>query len=70
MEEKITVSAEFSQSDVAVAMMCLGGELTPELWAKLKAAPSLLDFNRIEDQCERMQIRLGLVCLFFSNIVN
>ena len=28
MDEKITVTAEFSQTDVAAALMCLGEELT------------------------------------------
>ncbi len=43
MEEKITVSAEFSQTDVAAALMCLGEELTPEIWAQIKAAPPKID---------------------------
>ena len=29
MDEKITVSAEFTQTDVAAALMWLGEELTP-----------------------------------------
>ena len=38
MDEKITVTAEFSQTDVAAALMCLGEELTPERWEQVKAA--------------------------------
>lgn len=38
--EKIIISAEFSQTDVAAALMCLGEELTPERWEQVKAAPS------------------------------
>ena len=56
MDEKITVSAEFTQTDVAAALMCLGEELTPEIWAQIKAAPSKIDFNKIEDKSERMPL--------------
>lgn len=47
MDEKITVTAEFSQTDVAAALMCLGEELTPERWEQVKAAPSKIDFQKI-----------------------
>ena len=70
MDEKITVSAEFSQTDVAAALMCLGEDLTPEIWKQIKAAPSKIDFNKIEDKSERMQIKLGLLCLLFSNLAD
>lgn len=70
MDEKITVSAEFSQTDVAAALMCLGEELTPEIWAQVKAAPTKIDFNKIEDKSERMQVKLGLLCLLFGNITD
>lgn len=70
MDEKITVSAEFMQTDVAAALMCLGEELTPEIWAQIKAAPSKIDFNKIEDKSERMQVKLGLICLLFSNLAD
>ena len=70
MDEKITVSAEFSQTDVAAALMCLGEELTPEIWAQVKAAPTKIDFNKIEDKSERMQVNLGLLCLLFGNITD
>lgn len=70
MDEKITVSAEFTQTDVAAALMCLGEELTPEIWAQIKAAPSTIDFNKIEDKADRMQVKLGLICLLFSNIAD
>ena len=70
MDEKITVSAEFSQTDVAAALMCLGEELTPEIWAQVKAAPTKIDFNKIEDKSERMQVKLGLLCPLFGNITD
>ena len=70
MDEKITVSAEFSQTDVAAALMCLGEELTPEIWAQVKAAPTKIDFNKIEDKSECMQLKLGLLCLLFGNITD
>ena len=70
MNEKITVSAEFTQTDVAAALMCLGEDLTPEIWAQIKAAPSTIDFNKIEDRSERMQVKLGLICLLFSNLAD
>lgn len=69
MDEKITVTAEFSQTDVAAALMCLGEELTPEIWAQLKAAPSAIDFEKI-DKADRMQIKLGLLGLLFSNLAD
>ena len=68
MEEKITITAEFSQTDVAAALMCLGEELTPDVWQQIKSTPSVIDFNRIEDKSERMQIKLGMLCLLFSNL--
>ena len=68
MNEKITVTAEFSQVDFAAALMCLGMELTPELWEKIKTAPSKIDFDRIEDKSDRMQVKLGLMCLLVGQI--
>lgn len=70
MDEKITVSAEFTQTDVAAALMCLGEELTPEIWAQIKAAPAKIDFNKIDDKSERMQVKLGLICLLFGNLAD
>lgn len=67
MEEKITVSAEISRSDVALAFAVLGEELTQELWEKIKAAPSVIDFSKIEDKSERMQVKLGLTALLMQN---
>lgn len=68
MEEKITITAEFDKVDVAAALMCIGTELTPELWEQIKVAPSLIDFNRIEDKSERLQIKLGLLCLLIGQV--
>ena len=68
MDDKITISAEFSQTDVAAALMCLGEELTPDIWAQIKAAPSNIDFGLIEDKAERLQVKLGLLCLLFANL--
>jgi hypothetical protein len=70
MDEKITLSAKFSQTDVAAALMCLGEELTPEIWEQVKAAPHTIDFNKIEDKTERMQVKLGLICLLFGNLAD
>ena len=70
MDDKITISAEFSQTDVAAALMCLGEELTPEIWEQVKAAPHKIDFNKIEDKTERMQVKLGLICLLFGKLAN
>ncbi len=70
MEEKITITAEFSQTDVAAALMCLGEELTPEIWAQIKAAPSKIDFTKIEDKSDRMQVKLGLLGLLFGNLAD
>ncbi len=69
MNEKLTITAEFSQTDVAAALLCVGEELTPELWEKIKNAPSKIDFNRIEDKSERLQVKLGLICLLIGQIV-
>lgn len=70
MNEKITITAEFTQTDVAAALLCLGEELTPEMWEQIKAAPSKINFNKIEDKAERMQVKLGLICLLFGNIAD
>jgi hypothetical protein len=70
MNEKIIVSAEFTQTDVAAALLCLGEELTPEIWEQIKAAPSKIDFNRIEDKSERMQVKLGMLCLMLGSIAD
>ena len=68
MDEKITITTEFTQTDVAAALLCLGEELTPEIWEQIKAAPSKIDFSKIEDKTERMQVELGLICLLFGNL--
>lgn len=70
MDEKITVTAEFSQTDVAAVLMCLGEELTPERWEQVKAAPSKIDFQKIEDKSDRMQVKLGLISLLFLNLAD
>lgn len=70
MDEKIIVSAEFTQTDVAAALLCLGEELTPEIWEQIKAAPSKIDFNRIDDKSERMQVKLGMLCLMLGSIAD
>jgi hypothetical protein len=70
MNEKITITAEFTQTDVAAALLCLGEELTPEMWEQIKAAPSKINFHKIEDKAERMQVKLGLICLLFGNIAD
>ncbi len=70
MEEKITISAEFTQTEVAAALMFVGETLTPEIWAKLKASPSAIDFNQIDDNAERLQVKLGLIGLFLSSSIS
>lgn len=67
MEEKIIISAEISRADVALAFAVLGEELTPELWEKIKAAPSTIDFDKIEDKSERIQVKLGLTAMLMQN---
>lgn len=68
MDEKITITADFTQTDVAAALLCLGEELTHEIWEQVKAAPHKIDFSKIEDKTERLQVKLGLICLLFGNI--
>lgn len=70
MDEKITISAEFTQTDVAAACLCIGEELTPEIWEQIKTAPSKIDFSKIKDKTERMQVKLGLICLLFGNLAD
>ncbi|NBH92388.1 hypothetical protein D1640_07255 [Muribaculaceae bacterium S4] len=70
MDEKITITAEFSQTDVAAALMCLGEELTPERWEQIKAAPSKIDFSKIKDKSDRMQVKLGLISMLFLNLAD
>ena len=50
MDEKITITAEFTRTDVAAALMCLGEELTPDIWEEIKTTPSKIDFSKIEDK--------------------
>lgn len=47
MDEKITITAEFTKTDVAAALLCLGEELTPEVWEQVKAAPSKSTSRRL-----------------------
>lgn len=70
MDEKITLIAEFTRTDVDAALLCLGEELTPEIWEQVKAAPSKIDFSKIEEKSERMQVKLGLICLLFGNLAD
>jgi hypothetical protein len=70
MKEKITITAEFSKTDVAAALLCLGEELTPEVWEQVKAAPSKIDLSKIGDKAERMQVKLGLICLLLANLAD
>lgn len=70
MDEKITITAEFTRTDVAAALMCLGEELTPGIWEEIKTTPSKIDFSKIEDKAERMQVKLGLICLLFANLAD
>lgn len=67
---KNTISADFSKTDVAAALLCLGEELTPEIWEQIKAAPSKIDFSKIEGKTERMQVKLGMICLLFGNLAD
>lgn len=70
MKENITITAEFSKTDVAAALLCLGEELTPEVWEQVKAAPSKIDLSKIGDKAERMQVKLGLICLLLANLAD
>lgn len=70
MKEKITITAEFSKTDVAAALLCLGEELTPKVWEQVKAAPSKIDLSKIGDKAERMQVKLGLICLLLANLAD
>lgn len=70
MKEKITITAEFTKTDVAAALLCLGEELTPEVWEQVKAAPSKIDLSKIGDKAERMQVKLGLICLLLANLAD
>lgn len=70
MKENITITAEFTKTDVAAALLCLGEELTPEIWEQVKAAPSKIDLSKIGDKAERMQVKLGLICLLLANLAD
>lgn len=56
MGGKITITAEFTQTDVAATLMCLGEELPPEIREEIKAAPSKIDLSKIKDKAERMLV--------------
>lgn len=47
MNEIITITAEFTQTDIAAALLCLGEELTPEMWEQIKVVPSKINFYKI-----------------------
>ncbi|MGN0086469.1 MAG: hypothetical protein ACI353_02985 [Alloprevotella sp.] len=70
MNEIITITAEFTQTDIAAALLCLGEELTPEMWEQIKVVSSKINFYKIEDKAERMQVKLGLIFLLFGNIAD
>lgn len=70
MKENITITAEFTKTDVAAALLCLGEELTPEVWEQVKAATSKIDLSKIGDKAERMQVKLGLICLLLANLAD
>ena len=70
MDEKITITAEFTQTDVAAALLCIGEELTPEIWKMIMTAPSNFEFCKIKDKSERMQIKLGMICMFVGSLAD
>ncbi len=64
MDEKITISAEFSRTEVAAALLCLGVELSPELWARIAAKqPLAVNWDLIDDRNDRLQAKLGLIAV-------
>ncbi len=40
------------------------------MWEQIKAVPSKINFYKIEDKAERMQVKLGLIFLLFGNIAD
>lgn len=50
MNEKLTLTAEFSKNDIAGICYVLGEELTDELWEKLSKEPIKVDFNKIDKE--------------------
>lgn len=64
MDEKITISAEFSRTEVAAALLCLGIELTSELWRQISSKqPLAVNWDLIDDRNDRLQAKLGLIAV-------
>lgn len=69
MDEKITITAEFSRTEVAAALLCLGIELSPELWAQIAAKqPMAVNWDLIDDRNDRLQAKLGLIAVTIGSV--
>lgn len=69
MDEKITITAEFSRTEVAAALLCLGIELDAELWQKISARrPIAVNWDLIDDKNDRLQAKLGLIAVTLGSV--
>lgn len=64
MNEKITISAEFSKTEVAAALLCLGIELDDNLWNQIASRQPLpVNWEQISDKADKLQAKLGLIAI-------
>lgn len=64
MDEKITITTDFTRTEVAAALLCLGVELNEALWKQIsQKQPIAIDWNLIADKNDRLQAKLGLIAV-------
>lgn len=69
MDEKITITTEFTRTEVAAALLCLGVELDEKLWAGIIARqPMNLNWDLIDDKNDRLQAKLGLIAIIIGSV--
>lgn len=69
MDEKITITAEFTRTEVAAALLCLGVELDAELWKKIsERQPLEVNWDLIDDKNDRLQAKLGLIAVTLGSV--
>lgn len=69
MDEKITITTEFSRTEVAAALLCLGVELDEKLWTGIVARqPINLNWDLIGDKNDRLQAKLGLIAVTIGSV--
>ncbi len=64
MDEKITITTDFTRTEVAAALLCLGVELNEELWKQIsQKQPIAINWDLIADRNDRLQAKLGHIAV-------